>query len=277
MIFVFIIFNMMTLISVIAAGLIYQNFHIKSFTDMISDTMNHDLGYSLAIIIMSGLFYLFYQYIVKREHLTWADLGFTREQRFLSIIQGFGLGVIFVAAYLSVLIVMGQVEFTFRPLTGDVMGSLLYGIVIFSGVAFAEEITFRGYFQNFLGKQSKLAGLILTAILFALNHLLNAGIYTIASLVYLTIGGVLFGVIRMGMNNIWFPIGFHIAWNWTEIRVFGLENSSAHHWMSTEIKENTIWNGGGSGSGLIIIFAELVLIIAFGFLYKRSQIPRSKL
>ena len=69
-IFVFIIFNMITLISVIAAGLIYQNFHIKSFTDMISDTMNHDLGYSLAIIIMSGLFYLFYQYIVKREHLT---------------------------------------------------------------------------------------------------------------------------------------------------------------------------------------------------------------
>lgn len=271
MIFVFIFFNMLTLISVIAAGLIYQNYHIKSFKDMISDTMNHDLGYSLAIIIMSVLFYLFYQYIAKREHLTWADLGFTREHRFFSIIQGFGLGVIFVAAYMSVLIVMGQVEFTIKPLTGDVMGSLLYGIVIFSGVAFAEEITFRGYFQNLLGKQSKLAGLILTAILFALNHLLNAGIYTIASLVYLTIGGVLFGVIRLGMNNIWFPIGFHIAWNWTEIRVFGLENSSAHHWMSTEIKEITIWNGGRSGSGLIIIFSELVLIAAFILLYKRNK------
>lgn len=264
-------FNIITLISVILAGLIFQNVSITNFSDMISNTMNSNLGYVLAIIIMSILFYLFYKYIVRKEKITWEDLGFTKKHQFLSILKGFAVGLIFIVIYISILIAMKQLAFEFKPLTANVVYSLFMGLIIFSGVAFAEEITFRGYFQYLLTKKNQYVGLIITAILFAVMHLVNANSYNLLSLIYLVIGGILLGIIRMGTNNIWFPIGFHIAWNWTEIRVFGLDNSTDYHWFSTNIVENTIWNGGESGSGLILIWIELIFIAIFAYLYSRKR------
>lgn len=187
------------------------------------------------------------------------------------MIKGFILGMLFVVIYIIVLIAMRQLEFRYRPFTINAFYTLLSGIIIFGGVAFAEEITFRGYFQNILSKNNKNMGLILTAMLFAINHLINIDNYTLLSLIYLAIGGILLGLIRMETENIWFPIGFHIAWNWTEIRVFGLGNPSNHHWFSTEIIQNTIWNGGESGTGLVIVFVELIFIVIFTYLYSRKN------
>lgn len=270
-IFIFVFFNMISLTSAVAAGVIYQNVNIKSFPEMISETMNHDLGYDLAILIMCGLIYLFYRYILKKEKRSWIDLGLSRDHRFLKILQGFAFGAIFVAVYISILILMKQVEFEMRPLTSSAAYSLLNGLLIFSGVAFAEEITFRGYFQYLLGKKNKYAGMVLSAVIFALYHLVNADNYTIASLIYLTLGGILLGIIRLSANNIWFPIGFHIAWNWMEIRVFGLNNISDHHWLSTKIVHNTIWNGGEGGSGLVLILLQVAFIFGFGYFYSRKR------
>lgn len=113
--------------------------------------------------------------------------------------------------------------------------------------------------------------MIITAIIFALSHLLNSS-YSMLSLIYLTIGGILLGLMRMETENVWFPLGFYIAWNWTEIRIFGLGNDANNHLFSATIMQNTIWNGGESGTGIIIVFVELVLIMLFTYLYvRRSQ------
>ena len=74
----------------------------------------------------------------------------------------------------------------------------------------------------------------------------------------------------METKNIWFPLGFLIAWNWTEIRIFGLGNDRNSHWFSTNIIQNTIWNGGESGTGIIIVLVELFLIVLFAYLYLRK-------
>ncbi len=269
-----IVVNIITLVSCILGSLIYQNFHIANFTDMISNTMNSDLGYALCIIITTILVYLFYKYIMKKEEINWKDLGFVQKNRFSQLIKGFVLGIIFVAIYILILIIMKQVTFEFNRLNANVLYSLFMGLIIFCGVAFAEEITFRGYMQNLLSKKNKYIGLVITAIIFALSHLLNSR-YSILSLIYLTIGGVLLGLMRMETENIWFPIGFHIAWNWTEIRIFGLENDANNHWFSINIMQNTIWNGGESGTGIIIVLVELLLIMFFAYLYlKKSKIKR---
>jgi len=261
--------NVITLISCILGSLIYQNVHITNFTDMLSDTMNSDSGYVLCIIITTISVYVFYNYLIKKEKMNWKDLGFS-ENGFSPLIRGFLLGIAVVVTYICILIAMKQVNFQFNKLNANVLFSLFMGLIIFCGVAFAEEITFRGYIQNLLSKKNKYIGLISTAIIFALSHLLNSG-YSILSLIYLTFGGILFGLMRMETENIWFPLGFHIAWNWTEIRIFGLGNDTNHHWLSTNIQQNTIWNGGKSGTGIIIVFVELVLILAFGYLYYRKS------
>ncbi|MDE5558039.1 MAG: hypothetical protein K2J32_10200, partial [Ruminococcus sp.] len=50
--------NIITLISCILGSLIYQNIHITNLSDMLSNTMSSDLGYTLCIAITSTLIYL---------------------------------------------------------------------------------------------------------------------------------------------------------------------------------------------------------------------------
>ncbi len=258
--------NIITLVSCILGSLIYQNVHITNFKDMLSNTMNSNFGYVLCIVITTLLVYLFYKYIIKKEKISWEDLGFSKKHSFLQLINGFLLGIVFVAIYMFILIIMKQVAFEFHRLNTNILYSLFMGLIIFCGVAFAEEITFRGYIQSLLSKKNKYIGLVITAVIFALSHLLNSS-YSLLSLIYLTIGGILLGLMRMESKSIWFPLGFHIAWNWTEFRVFGLGNDTNNHWFFTNIVKNTIWNGGESGTGIIIVLVELVLIMFFAYLY----------
>lgn len=197
-------------------------------------------------------------------------MGFSTKHILSKIITGFSLGVIFVAIYLFILIAMKQATFTFHRLNTNILYSLFMGFIIFCGVAFAEEITFRGYIQNLLGKDNKFIGLIITAIIFALSHLINTA-YSPLSLIYLIIGGILLGFMRMETGSIWFPLGFHIAWNWTEIRIFGFGNDTNKEWFTTDIVQKTIWNGGESGTGIIIVLVELLLILFFAYLYVRKN------
>jgi len=260
--------NILTLVSCLLGSLIYQNIHITNFADMISDTMNSDSGYALCIVITTVSLYVFYKYLIRMDNISWKDLGFSNHS-FSQLIRGFLLGIIFAATYIVILIAMDQVVFQYHKLNADVFYSLFMGLVIFSGVAFAEEITFRGYIQHLLSKKNKYAGLVITAVIFALSHLPNSH-YSIPSLIYLTFGGILIGFMRMETENIWFPLGYHIAYNWTETRIFGLGNDTDHHWFSTEILQNTIWNGGESGTGIILVLVELVFIMVFGYLYSRK-------
>jgi membrane protease YdiL (CAAX protease family) len=251
--------NIITLAACILGSFIYQNVHITNFSDMLSNTMGSDLGYALCNVIMTIFVYYFCKYIIKKEKIGFKDLGFSKEHKISQVLMGFTLGIVFVLIYVSILIAMGEVLFEYNPLSMNVFYSLCMGFIIFGGVAFAEEIIYRGYIQYILGKKNKYVGLIITAIVFALSHLLNAN-YSLMSLIYLTIGGVMLGLMRMKTRNIWFPLGFHIAWNWTEIRVFGLNNATNHRWFTTKIVKNTIWNGGESGTGIIIVLVELVFI-----------------
>lgn len=262
--------NIITLLSCILGSLIYRNVNITSFSEMLSDTMNSNFGYVLCIIITIGLTYLLYNFLIKKKKISWEEMGFTQKSSLSKILKGFILGVLFVLIYISILIFTKQVMFEFFPLNINTVYLLFMGLIIFFGVAFIEEITFRGYIQSILSKKYKYIGLLLSALLFALSHLLNSN-YSLLSLVYLVMAGIMMGIMRMKTKSIWFPIGFHLAWNWTEIRIFGLGNNTNNHWLSTNIAENTIWNGGESGSGLVIIITEIILILFFSYLYYRKN------
>lgn len=108
--------DIITIISCVVGSLIYQNVHITNFPDMLSNTMNKDSGYALCIIITAILVYLFYKYISEKEGINWEDLGFTKKHRFSQLLKGFSLGIIFVVIYISILIAMKQVVFTYNRL-----------------------------------------------------------------------------------------------------------------------------------------------------------------
>lgn len=263
-IFAFLMYVFASIVSIIAGSLLYQNVHITSFMDMISNTMNSSEGYALVSVISIFVLYAVFHIPVKHGSLSDRDLGisgpFVKAVKQIGL--GFFMGTMFICTEILLLLLVGEGEMTSSPLTGNTIKMLFFNFIAFAGVAFTEEITFRGYMQYQLGKRNRLWGVVVSALIFASGHLLNSN-YEILSLVYLILGGLMFGFLRLISDSIWLPVGVHLAWNWVECCVFGLLQTGEKHWLFVGYKKETLLNGGKSGSGLIQIFCLLVIVALF--------------
>ncbi|MBD5545533.1 MAG: CPBP family intramembrane metalloprotease [Lachnospiraceae bacterium] len=260
-VFAFLVYCIASILSIIIGSILYQNVHITSFFDMVSSTMSSSEGYALVSVISILLLYFLFYGLVKHGSLSKSDLGIG-EPLWKSMRKGgigFLLGFIFICLEIFLLLLLGEGELTFSPFTGNTLKMLFFTLIAFAGVAFTEEITFRGYMQHHLGKRSRICGIVASAIIFAASHLINSK-YEILSLVYLILGGLMFALLRLVSGSIWLPVGFHLAWNWTECSIFGLLQSGEKHWLFIDYKKATILNGGESGSGLIQIFVLLIIL-----------------
>lgn len=271
-VFCFLIYCVLSILSILIAGVLYQNVHISSFNDMVSKTMGSNVGYALQSVISILLMYLVYNKLIKCGCLSKSDLGIdgTLNTKIKMSTAGFLFGFVYKCLEIVFLLLFGDARITFVPLSFNGMKILLLGVVIFAGVAFTEEITFRGYMQFQLGKHNELCGVILSSLIFAAGHLINSN-YTPLSLIYLIIGGLIFSFMRLVTNSIWFPIGFHLACNWAELSVFGLLQSGNKNWLFTDYSQNTVMNGGESGSGLIQIFILLSILAGLICCYGKKK------
>lgn len=98
-------------------------------------------------------------------------------------------------------------------------------LLIFVVGAASEETLFRGYLlQTFTRSQVAWMGMVLTAGLFALAHNNNPSANYL-SLVNTLIAGFWFGLAYLRSRDLWFPFGIHLAWNWLQGPVFGINVS----------------------------------------------------
>jgi membrane protease YdiL (CAAX protease family) len=92
-------------------------------------------------------------------------------------------------------------------------------------VAFFEEILFRGIIFRIVEKSlGSWLALLLSAVLFALAHLPNAGISVLAVAVT-AVAGLMFGAAYMVTRRLWLVVGIHFAWNFMSDAVFSLPTS----------------------------------------------------
>lgn len=97
-------------------------------------------------------------------------------------------------------------------------------LVFFVGAA-SEETLFRGYLlQTFVRSKIAWVGIALTALLFAFAHNSNPNISGIAWL-NTFIAGIWFAAAYLKTRDLWFPFGIHLAWNWLQGPIFGINVS----------------------------------------------------
>lgn len=272
-IFAFLMYALASISSIITGSLLYENVHITSFMEMVSNTMNSSEGYALVSVISIFVLYIVFHMLVKHGSLSNRDLGISGSlgKAAKQIGLGFFIGVMLICTEIFLLLLVGEGELTTSPLTGDTIKMLFFNFIAFGGVAFTEEITFRGYMQYQLGRHNRLWGVVMSALIFSSGHLFNSN-YEVLSLVYLVLGGLMFGFLRLISDSIWLPVGVHLAWNWVECCVFGLLQSGEKHWLFIGYKKKTILNGGESGSGLIQIFVLGVILAMLIWYDRRKQL-----
>lgn len=243
-------------------------------------------GFSLMVLLVLyalglGIFYYFLTILVCLLLWTYVDkqppegLGLrfaTRWKR--SLVVGLAIGGAAMLAIGAVEALAGLVIFV--PPTPDhwaIAGIVLGLYVVWQCfVAFGEELVSRGYIQqNLATKVNGPWAVGFSAVLFALLHgpnivQSNLPLHIAAiMLLNLTLGGLLLGWGFLRTRTLWFPIGFHFAWNFMEYHLLGFGGNGLYAVYNVGLE---VFTGGSVGpeAGFIGTAAFLfVLVLVWKF------------
>jgi membrane protease YdiL (CAAX protease family) len=109
--------------------------------------------------------------------------------------------------------------------------ALTLPLAIAIGAAVGEELTFRGgIFRVLEDSFGTLVAVVFSAIAFGLLHALNPGATIVSTAAIALEAGVFLGLGYAATRNLWFPIGLHFGWNFTEGGIFNAAVSGrAYH------------------------------------------------
>jgi membrane protease YdiL (CAAX protease family) len=176
----------------------------------------------------------------------------------LGLALGFGIMAVAVgiAAVLGVYRILG-------PGDSSKLVLELVGVAIMPGLT--EEMLFRGilfrWIEEFGGSW---AALVVTSALFGLAHIMNPNATWFSSFAIAMEAGVLLGGAYMLTRSLWFPMGLHAAWNFTQGEIFDVPVSGIdeHGLVQAQVSGPTLLSGGNFGLEASII--ALVLATAVG-------------
>lgn len=139
-------------------------------------------------------------------------------------------------------------------------------------IACSEELVFRGIlFRMLYTRWNYLIAMIISGLIFGLAHLPNPNA-TIWSAIAIAIeAGLLLGAAYKVSGTLWFPIGIHWAWNFTEGPLLGFNVSGTSDFgslLNPTIRGAKIFTGGDFGPEASIITVILGLMLVALFTHK---------
>ncbi len=204
------------------------------------------------------------------EHLPFSSLGAAFTKGWLTdLAVGMLLGVLTFAIAALIGILTGGLSF--RPNTEAgylaIASTLAFSLSVFAAAAAFEEAVFRGYIlQTFVRSDLSLFAVVFTSAIFATVHNANPNA-NFLSWVNTFLAGVWFAVSYLKTRTLWFPFGLHLAWNWAQGSIFGVEVSGLTEIVKAPILRESdagpAWLTGGDYGieGGIVCTAALILSI----------------
>ena len=233
-----------------------------SFEEYISDTKLLMENKMMLLMMVSQLFgTLFtvwiFQKFINRESFTSIGLEFSgyKDDFVSGLLLGIGLivlgfGTLYIFNFLSV----ASIQFS-------LIDQLFY-LSLFAVVSLNEEIAIRGYIlQNLSSSFNKYIALVLSSLVFMIMHIGNPNMSAVP-LFNLFLAGLLLGVYCIHKNNLWFPIGAHITWNYFQGPVLGFEVSGndVDSMFIQSLNGSELITGGEFGFEGSIILTVLMII-----------------
>jgi len=206
----------------------------------------------LAIAVSIATYALLFRYYENRKVTELAARYAAKEN-----ILGFFGGGILVTIVLLVLLISGNFAISE---TGD-FAIIFLPLISFALFALLEEIVFRGILYRIIEESlGTIIALVISAALFGIVHMGNEhanflGVLSASS------GGLLLGALYTFTGRLWYPISFHIGWNFFQY-FFGLPVSgiSDMEFYMISSREGPEWlAGGGFGIENSLITIGLVM------------------
>jgi uncharacterized protein len=183
--------------------------------------------------------------------------------RFLA---GLGWGFVALSALVGMLLATGHLSLDGIAERGvmAVHDGAVWGVV-FLLVGGLEELLTRGYLQATLGRGIGFwPAAVLMSTLFGALHRLNGGESTIGVVAAGSVGLLLcFSLWWSG--SLWWAIGFHAGWDWTQSFFYGTADSGTMvegHWLASHPLGATWLSGGTVGpEGSVIVFVVMTILV----------------
>lgn len=190
------------------------------------------------------------------------------------VISGFlkgtliGFAVLILCAGLALLngnVTFGMGNITFLLFLGYLIFYILVGIF--------EEFLFRTFpLLVFAERYPLLLSVLVTSLLFGLAHIANEGFNWLAML-NITLAGVFFSIIVLLKRNIYWAVGIHFGWNFTQGVILGYKVSGTNAVGILNAKTSgPLYFSGGSFGIESSIFCTAILIAVIVYLLVHQKI-----
>jgi membrane protease YdiL (CAAX protease family) len=138
-----------------------------------------------------------------------------------------------------------------------------FALAITSGVG--EELVFRGgIFRVLEDSFGTLIALVFSAAIFGLIHGANPSATTLSTVAIALEAGALLALAYAATRNLWFPIGLHFGWNFTEGGLFGaaVSGNQMKGAMAIPLSGPDLLTGGAFGPEASIVAVAVCLAAA---------------
>jgi CAAX protease family protein len=217
----------------------------------------------IAAVIMSSAYFVGGPWIERRRP---AEFGL--RSALPQFAGGIILGILLFSAVMALLSAIGP----YHPSGWGTPSFLAAGAILSFFEAVVEEILFRGFLFRLV---ETLTGtwwaLVATSALFGAAHAFNPGATLPSSIAIALEAGALLGAAYALTGRLWFPIGLHAAWNFTEGYVFGMTVSGFTQnkgLITGTLKGPALLTGGAFGPEASILATLLCFSVALLLLWR---------
>lgn len=177
-------------------------------------------------VLLSIIFVVFTHWFIKKiDRFTWPELGIAPFKKgILFLVLGFVAATVFLAIQAIVSVGLGWFHIVpaASPSSGE-LGSLSFALLLLFGTVASgvgEEIAFRGYiFSKYRQRYGVWLSAVVSSVLFAVVVHFNK--LSVDYLIALITLGLLLVFLRLTTKSLWFCIGFHWSFNWTQSVLWG--------------------------------------------------------
>jgi len=190
---------------------------------------------------------------------------------------GLGLGIALFSSVMGLLWIVGD----YRPAGHGSASGLATAVLIALMVGISEETLVRGFvFRIVEIAGGTWIGVLVSSALFGAGHAFNPGATVLSSIAIALEAGVLLAAAYVVTGRLWFPMGLHMGWNFTEGSLFGMSVSghdTAPGLFAGTLKGPVIITGGAFGPEASILAVAVCLSVALLLLWSSVQLHRLKL
>ncbi len=189
---------------------------------------------------------------------------------------GLGLGIALFSAVMGLLWMVGD----YHPAGYGSASGVATGAFVALMVGISEETLVRGFVFRILEiAGGTWIGVVISSALFGFGHAFNPGATVVSSIAIALEAGVLLAAAYLVTGRLWFPIGLHMGWNFTEGSLFGM-SVSGHDTkpglLAGTLHGPSILTGGAFGPEASVLAVAVCLTVAMALLGRTVQVQRVK-